>query len=172
MELNSWREGKHRYFKTNPRAVSGVWKGLRCGWWGCQTWCISFYREMVDEQCLVVKKDDDRMNMLIQSPPCFFTPNSYELSNSKRARVGSISQRLRSVSDLEESGVIDKSQKGVLKDLVISGDEALQAALDTYEGGDLGPLSILMKHGLLDRWVRDETKKARYIENMMHMHDI
>ncbi len=122
---------------------------------------------MVDKQCLLVKKEGDRMDILQQSPPRFFSPNSYELSNSKRARAVSISQRLRSVSDLEESGVIDKSQKGVLKDLVISGDEALQAALDMYEGGDLGPLSILMKQGKLDRWARDETKKNRYIENMM-----
>ncbi len=118
---------------------------------------------MVDKQCLLVKKEGDRMDILQQSPPRFFSPNSYELSNSKRARAVSISQRLRSVSDLEESGVIDKSQKGVLKDLVISGDEALQAALDMYEGGDLGPLSILMKQGKLDRWARDETKKNRYI---------
>ncbi len=103
----------------------------------------------MDKSVILVKKDEDRLDML--SPPRFFSPASYELSNMKRARAGSISQRLRSVSDLEERGVIDKSQKGVLKDLIISGDESLQAALDTYEGGDNGPLSVLMKQGLLDR---------------------
>lgn len=54
----------------------------------------------------------------------------------KRARAGSISGRLRSASDLEEKGLIDKSQKGVLKDLIISGDSELQAALDLYDNGD------------------------------------
>ncbi len=122
---------------------------------------------MVDEQCFVVKKDDDRVELL-QHPHGFFSPSSYELSNVKRARAGSISQRLRSVSDLEERGVIDKSQKGVLKDLIISGDEAFQTALDMYEGGDVGPLTILMKQGALDRWVkRDETYKSKDIENMV-----
>lgn len=54
----------------------------------------------------------------------------------KRARAGSISGRLRSASDLEEKGLIDKSQKGVLKDLIISGDAELQTALDQYDDGD------------------------------------
>jgi hypothetical protein len=36
-------------------------------------------------------------------------------SNIKRHRAGSISGRLRTASDLEESGLIDKHQKGVLK---------------------------------------------------------
>lgn len=58
----------------------------------------------------------------------------------KRARAGSISGRLRSASDLEEKGLIDKSQKGVLKDLIISGDSELQAALDLYDKGDASQL--------------------------------
>lgn len=58
----------------------------------------------------------------------------------KRARAGSISGRLRSASDLEEKGLIDKSQKGVLKDLIISGDSELQAALDSYDRGDVSQL--------------------------------
>ncbi|CAM9861337.1 unnamed protein product [Chrysoparadoxa australica] len=69
----------------------------------------------------------------------------------KRARAGSISGRLRSASDLEEKGLIDKSQKGVLKDLIISGDEELQAALDLYESGDPSRLTTLMQNGLLDK---------------------
>lgn len=58
----------------------------------------------------------------------------------KRARAGSISGRLRSASDLEEKGLIDKSQKGALKDLIISGDAELQAALDLYDKGDASQL--------------------------------
>lgn len=41
----------------------------------------------------------------------------------------------RTASDLEESGLIDKQQKGVIKDLIISGDAALQQVLDKYEQG-------------------------------------
>lgn len=64
----------------------------------------------------------------------------------KRARAGSISGRLRSASDLEEKGLIDKSQKGVLKDLIISGDSALQAALDLYDRGDASQLEGERRH--------------------------
>ena len=63
-----------------------------------------------------------------------------KVSHMKRARAGSISGRLRSASDLEEKGLIDKSQKGVLKDLIISGDSELQAALDLYDKGDASQL--------------------------------
>lgn len=35
--------------------------------------------------------------------------------HTKRHRAGSISGRLRTASDLEECGLIDKNQKGVLK---------------------------------------------------------
>jgi hypothetical protein len=37
---------------------------------------------------------------------------------------------------LEESGWIDKTQKGVIKDLIISGNQSLQTALDKFEEGD------------------------------------
>ncbi|CAM9884140.1 unnamed protein product, partial [Phaeothamnion confervicola] len=79
---------------------------------------------------------------------------SYELSQlsrQKRARAGSISGRLRSASDLEERGVIDRTQKGVLKDLIICGDAELQTALDAYERGDPSGLEALMQRGLLNR---------------------
>eukprot|EP00981_Chlorochromonas_danica_P006494 scaffold1403_cov180-Ochromonas_danica.AAC.21 len=62
--------------------------------------------------------------------------NSYEVSKTKRIRAGSISCRLRAASDLEESGFIDKHQKGLIKDLIISGDATLQTLLDKYERGD------------------------------------
>jgi len=61
----------------------------------------------------------------------------------------SVSGRLRSASDLEENGVIDRQQKGVLKDLIIAGDEALQAALDKYEKGDKSSLQSMIQSGAL-----------------------
>ncbi|CBN77808.1 conserved unknown protein [Ectocarpus siliculosus] len=91
-----------------------------------------------------------QLGLLSHTPPNF-TPGSYEVSHMKRARAGSISGRLRSASDLEEKGLIDKSQKGVLKDLIISGDSQLQTALDLYDNGDASQLEALMENGLLDR---------------------
>lgn len=47
-----------------------------------------------------------------------FHSNQGRISNSeqpKRFRAGSISGRLRTASDLEEIGFIDKNQKGILK---------------------------------------------------------
>lgn len=44
--------------------------------------------------------------------------------------------RYRTASDLEELGFIDKAEKGLIKDLIISGDTKLQALLDKYEQGD------------------------------------
>lgn len=76
--------------------------------------------------------------------------SSYETRHfGKRPRTGSVSGRLRSASDLEDKGIIDRSQKGVLKDLIISGDEALQKALDKYEKGDRSQLEAMIKSGLL-----------------------
>jgi len=45
-------------------------------------------------------------------------------------RQGTLSGRLRSVSDLEKSGLVTSSEKGRLKDLIISGDESLRSALE------------------------------------------
>jgi len=42
----------------------------------------------------------------------------------------SISGRLRTASDLEEWGWVSRDQKGIIKDLIISGDSSLQNALD------------------------------------------
>ena len=80
-----------------------------------------------------------------------------DASSLKRARAGSISGRLRAASDLEEIGLIDRAQKGVLKvhkiwcnvilqwvifsqDLIITGDAELQNALDKYSRGDTSEL--------------------------------
>lgn len=74
--------------------------------------------------------------------------NSYDYQ-PKRVRKGSISGRLRTASDLEELGYIDKAQKGLIKDLIISGDTKLQALLDKYEQGDGRELLALIKEGYL-----------------------
>ena len=50
------------------------------------------------------------------------------------------SHLLRTASDLEEWGWIDKTQKGIVKDLIISGNHALQLALDKFERGDTSEL--------------------------------
>lgn len=70
---------------------------------------------------------------------------------SKRFRSGSISGRLRAASDLEESGLIDKTQKGLIKDLIISGDTVLQDALDKYNMGQTQTLQDLIRSGLFQR---------------------
>ena len=50
----------------------------------------------------------------------------------KRQRAGSISGRLRTASDLSDYGLIDQAQKGLIKDMIISGDTRLQSALDKF----------------------------------------
>lgn len=51
-------------------------------------------------------------------------------SGTSVGRQGTLSGRLRSVSDLEKSGLVTSSEKGRLKDLIISGDESLRSALE------------------------------------------
>ena len=86
--------------------------------------------------------------------------SGYELRGPKRQQreransissTGSISGRFRSASDLEENGVITKLEKGVLKDMIIMGDEPLQSALDSYERGDATQLEALIQAGTLNR---------------------
>ena len=79
---------------------------------------------------------------------------SFDLSGSgghpaKRTRQGSISGRLRTASDLEDMGWIDRSQKGLIKDLIISGDPLLRSALDKFEAGDKDELERFIKQGAL-----------------------
>ncbi|KDO29043.1 hypothetical protein SPRG_06098 [Saprolegnia parasitica CBS 223.65] len=93
---------------------------------------------------------DDFMGMINHTPPAF-SPGSLTLPSTKRNRSGSISGRLLSASDLEEKGFIDRYQKGVLKDLIISGDEKLQKALETFEQGDPTALEALLDSGALNR---------------------
>jgi hypothetical protein len=93
-------------------------------------------------------------SMLNQGPLSHTPPvaSSYEVSHfGKRARSGSVSGRLRSASDyLEEKGLLDRQTKGILKDLIIIGDEELQVALDRYEAGDPSTLEQMISSGALE----------------------
>lgn len=44
-----------------------------------------------------------------------------------------------------------RSQKNVLKDLIVAGDERLQAAMERYDAGDFSALESLMTEGVLNR---------------------
>ena len=52
---------------------------------------------------------------------------------------------------MEEWGWIDKSQKGILKDLIISGNPTLKNALDKFSGGDSSELQDLIRQGIFSR---------------------
>jgi len=78
-----------------------------------------------------------------------FGSMSFNISSSdlaRRSRTGSmgagrssistsISGRLNLVSDLEQQGLINKDQKGNMKDMIISRDPELLAAMERYEQG-------------------------------------
>lgn len=90
------------------------------------------------------------------STPLSHTPpaaSSYEAAHfGKRARSGSVSGRLRSASIyLEEKGLIDRHTRGILKDLIIIGDEEIQQALDRYEAGDPSVLEEMINSGALEK---------------------
>eukprot|EP00980_Cylindrotheca_fusiformis_P017609 scaffold5517_cov135-Cylindrotheca_fusiformis.AAC.39 len=87
---------------------------------------------------------------LSHTPPTSVS-TSYETSHfGKRPRSGSISERLRVSTELEQKGMIDREQKGILKDLIISGqDNELQHALDMYEQGDITKLESMLQNGAL-----------------------
>ena len=73
--------------------------------------------------------------MLSHTPPKF-TPGSYDPPMfNKRARAGSISGRLRSASDLCDEGIITPQEKGIIKDLIITGDPELR---DVWRGSHPG----------------------------------
>lgn len=57
---------------------------------------------------------DDFLGMISHTPPAF-SPGSLTMPMTKRGRSGSISSRLLSASELEERGLIDRQQKGVVK---------------------------------------------------------
>lgn len=85
---------------------------------------------------------------LVSHTPPSAVGTSYEARHfGKRMRSGSISSRLQSTTYLEEKGLIDKSQKEILKDLIISGDSSLKVALDKFEEGDCTILEDMIKTG-------------------------
>ncbi len=55
------------------------------------------------------------------------------------------------MSDLEDRGIIDSNQKGILKDLIISrsGDDELLMAVEQYERGDTAALESMIRSGAL-----------------------
>ena len=63
----------------------------------------------------------------------------------------SISGRLRSASDLEDIGIISNDQKAILKDLLIAGDNDVQAAIDKYEAGDASALEEMISSGAFSK---------------------
>ncbi|CAI5739086.1 unnamed protein product [Hyaloperonospora brassicae] len=93
---------------------------------------------------------DDFLGMISHTPPAF-SPGSLTMPMTKRGRSGSVSSRLLSATELEERGYIDRYQKGVLKDLIISGDEALQKALEKFDAGDPTTLEAMLDSGALNR---------------------
>ena len=70
-------------------------------------------------------------------------------SSSSSFLQKSVSGRLRSASDLEDTGVISHEQKAILKDLIIAGDNAVQGAIEKYEAGDPSALEEMIKSGVL-----------------------
>jgi len=79
----------------------------------------------------------------------FSGAGSMDRSRNSGVLSSSLSGRLRSVSDLERSGLVTPGEKGRLKDLIISGDESLRAALEKYESGDTTALENLIARGHL-----------------------
>jgi hypothetical protein len=65
----------------------------------------------------------------------------------------SISGRLRSASDLEDIGIISNDQKSIIKDLLIAGNDQVQAAIDKYESGDSSALEEMISSGAFSRSV-------------------
>ena len=90
------------------------------------------------------------------TPP---SATSYELKHFKRPRnttnndtnntTSTLTTRLRAMSDLEDEGKIDSKQKGILKDLVISGDDELLRAVEQYEKGDRKALDQMVQSGVI-----------------------
>eukprot|EP01035_Chromulina_nebulosa_P022720 gene22720-29415_t len=94
--------------------------------------------------------------------------NESELYQQKRIRAGSISGRLRAASNLEECGIIDKAQKGIIKDLIIGGDPLIQKALDKYESGD--PSDLKENKGIIGAYTIEQRKKRieKFLEKRNH----
>ena len=113
-------------------------------------WSLILGKKLMKNRFAAPAPRDNSANMLSTRPPPPLSSSMEVIP--KRYRSGSISSRLRSASELFDEGVIvDRQQKGVLKDLIISGDETLAEALSRYERGDKEPFQKLLQSGLLNR---------------------
>ena len=115
-------------------------------------------------------------NTGLQTPLSHTPPaaSSYEASHfGKRARSGSVSSRLRSASDyFEQKGLLDRQTKGILKDLVIIGDEEMEQALRRYEAGDPTVLEDMIRSGALqNRLPKDLDLLGDLDFDFLNMHD-
>ena len=72
---------------------------------------------------------------------------SVHADQTKRARAGSISGRLRTASDLADWGWINSNEKALVKDLIIADDAEVNAAIEKYQtDGDIQTLSAIVKN--------------------------
>lgn len=118
--------------------------------------------EFDDEKNLTKIKEAEASDLaprqLISHTPPTNMPASYETKHfGKRPRAGSLSERLLMSTELEEKGIINRDQKGILKDLIISGqDNEIQHALDRYEQGDATMLEGMLMSGTLSNKATEE----------------
>eukprot|EP00533_Pseudo-nitzschia_delicatissima_P008194 CAMPEP_0116102662 /NCGR_PEP_ID=MMETSP0327-20121206/13469_1 /TAXON_ID=44447 /ORGANISM="Pseudo-nitzschia delicatissima, Strain B596" /LENGTH=636 /DNA_ID=CAMNT_0003594717 /DNA_START=189 /DNA_END=2099 /DNA_ORIENTATION=- len=106
------------------------------------------------------ENDDENLSstqLMSHTPPTSMS-TSYETTHfGKRPRSGSLSERLLVSTELEEKGIINRDQKGILKDLIISGqDNEIQYALDRYEQGDATMLEGILHSGSLSNKATEE----------------
>jgi len=72
--------------------------------------------------------------------------NEISLPSNKKQRSGSISGRLRAASDLADMGMLNSSEKALVKDLIIVDDADVNAAIDKYHAdGDTTTLADIVK---------------------------
>jgi len=91
------------------------------------------------------------------TPPTNMSTSYETMHFGKRPRSGSLSERLLVSTELEEKGIINRDQKGILKDLIISGqDNEIQHALDRYEQGDATMLESMLTSGILSTKATEE----------------
>mmetsp|Transcript_23441 Transcript_23441/g.38293 ORF Transcript_23441/g.38293 Transcript_23441/m.38293 type:complete len:727 (-) Transcript_23441:689-2869(-) len=110
----------------------------------------SFLNGLYQQQSVLPQETRSQSSIMIAHTPPTQMGTSYENSHfGKRMRAGSISGRLRSASDLEDTGIISHEQKAILKDLIIAGDNSVQGAIDKYEDGDPSALEDMIKSGAL-----------------------
>jgi len=105
-------------------------------------------------------ESDDEFSLtqqLSHTPPTSLSTSYETMHFGKRPRSGSLSERLLVSTELEEKGIINRDQKGILKDLIISGqDNEIQYALDRYEQGDATMLEGILHSGSLSDKATEE----------------